>query len=121
MLRALTERPMLVFGDGEQTRDFTYVDDIVEGVVRIADNPARPDPDWSGDDPNPGTSSAPYRLQNIGRNDPVELLVLIEGMEGLHPCGDFIMPKKFSAVARIFCQYEVHLLQDPDRSKSRIL
>ena len=53
-------------------------------------------------------------------HDPVELLVFIEGMEGLHPCGDLIMPKKFSAVARIFCQYEVHLLQDPDRSKSRI-
>lgn len=77
----LAGEPISVFNHGNMQRDFTYVDDIVEGVVRIADNPARPDPDWSGDDPNPGTSSAPYRLQNIGRNDPVELLALIAELE----------------------------------------
>lgn len=62
-------------------RDFTYVDDIVEGVVRVLDRPAKSNPDWSGETPNPGTSSAPYRLYNIGNHQPVELLRLIELLE----------------------------------------
>ena len=73
--------PIKVFNNGQMQRDFTYVDDIIEGVTRITDRPARPDPDWSGDTPHPGTSSAPYRLQNIGNNNPVQLLYLIEVLE----------------------------------------
>jgi len=62
-------------------RDFTYIDDIVEGVVRVVDRVATPNPAWSGDAPDPGTSAAPYRLYNIGNNNPVELLRLIELLE----------------------------------------
>jgi len=62
-------------------RDFTYIDDIVEGVVRVIDRPAEPNPHWSGLAPDPATSSAPYRLQNIGNNNPVQLLRLIELLE----------------------------------------
>jgi UDP-glucuronate 4-epimerase len=77
----LAGKPIDVFNFGDMQRDFTYIDDIIEGVVRIINNPAKPDPTWSGDNPHPGTSSAPYRLQNIGRNDPVELLALIHEIE----------------------------------------
>ncbi|HKW86345.1 MAG TPA: NAD-dependent epimerase [Nitrospiraceae bacterium] len=70
-----------VFNHGKMRRDFTYIDDIVEGVVRVLDKPATPDPNWSGEEPNPGTSSAPYRLYNIGNHQPVELLRFIEVLE----------------------------------------
>lgn len=62
-------------------RDFTYIDDIVEGVVRVADRPAAADGAWTGADPDPGTSSAPYRVYNIGNHQPVELLHLIAVLE----------------------------------------
>ena len=58
-------------------RDFTYIDDIIEGVVRVSDRVAAPNPDWTGQQPDPGTSKAPYRLYNIGNNNPVELLHFI--------------------------------------------
>jgi len=77
----LAGEPIKVFNNGQMQRDFTYVDDIVEGVTRIADRPARPDPGWRSDAPNPATSSAPYRVQNIGNNSPVELLYLIQVIE----------------------------------------
>jgi UDP-glucuronate 4-epimerase len=77
----LMGEPIKVFNYGRMQRDFTYIDDIVEGVVRITDRPARPDPQWSGDKPSPATSSAPYRLQNIGNNNPVELMHLIAVLE----------------------------------------
>jgi len=77
----LEGRPIDVYNYGRMRRDFTYVDDIVEGIIRVADNVARPNPDWSGDAPDPGTSSAPYRNYNIGNNNPVELLHLIEVIE----------------------------------------
>ena len=77
----LAGEPIKVFNHGRMQRDFTYVDDIVEGVTRITDRPARPDPNWSGDAPHPGTSSAPYRVQNIGNNNPVELMHLIRVIE----------------------------------------
>jgi UDP-glucuronate 4-epimerase len=70
-----------VFNHGLMRRDFTYVDDIVEGVIRTLDRVAEPNPSWSGDKPDPGTSLAPYRLYNIGNNNPVELLYLIEVIE----------------------------------------
>ncbi|TLM64500.1 MAG: NAD-dependent epimerase [Deltaproteobacteria bacterium] len=77
----LAGKPIDVFNHGKMRRDFTYVDDIVEGVIRVADRPARPNPQWSGADPDPGTSAAPYRVYNIGNNSPVELLHLIEVLE----------------------------------------
>ena len=70
-----------VFNHGQMLRDFTYVDDIVEGVVRVTDRLATSNPDWSGAQPDPASSSAPYRLYNIGNNNPVQLLRLIEVLE----------------------------------------
>ncbi len=70
-----------VYNHGKMRRDFTYVDDIVEGVIRTLDHPASPNPAWSGDKPDPGTSSAPARIYNIGNHQPVELLRFIEVLE----------------------------------------
>jgi UDP-glucuronate 4-epimerase len=77
----LENRPLDVFNHGQMRRDFTYVDDIVEGVIRICDRIPEPNLNWSGDDPDPGTSLAPYKLYNIGNNQPVELMQLIETLE----------------------------------------
>ncbi len=77
----LNDRPIDVFNHGDMRRDFTYIDDIVEGVVRVTDNIATPNPEWSGDDPDPGTSYAPYRIYNIGNNNPVELMDMIGSLE----------------------------------------
>ncbi|MHB1224198.1 MAG: NAD-dependent epimerase [Gemmatimonadaceae bacterium] len=77
----LEGRPIDVFNNGQMRRDFTYVDDIVEGVVRVSDAIATGDDSWSGDSPDPGTSRAPYRIYNIGNNKPVELMRLIEVLE----------------------------------------
>ena len=80
--RAILEgRPIDVFNSGRMRRDFTYIDDIVEGVLRALDRTAAPKPDWSGERPDPATSLAPYRLYNIGNNQPVELVYLIETLE----------------------------------------
>lgn len=70
-----------VFNHGKHRRDFTYVDDIVEGVIRVLDCPARTNPEWSGDSPDPGTSKAPWRVYNIGNSRPVELLDYISALE----------------------------------------
>ena len=78
---ALEGRFIDVFNYGEMLRDFTYVDDIVEGVTRIIDNPAQPNPGWSGKQPDPSTSSSPYKIYNIGNNDPVKLMDFIEAIE----------------------------------------
>ena len=77
----LAGRPIDVFGEGRMRRDFTYVDDIVEGVVRVADRPATPNPDWDATAPDPATSYAPWRLYNIGNNRPVELMEMIGTLE----------------------------------------
>ncbi|MEP7311099.1 MAG: NAD-dependent epimerase [Pseudomonadota bacterium] len=77
----LAGKPIDVFNHGHHKRDFTYVDDIVEGVVRALDRVAQPDPAWNSDDPNPATSRAPYRVYNIGNNAPVELVRYIEVIE----------------------------------------
>jgi len=80
--RAILEgRPINVFNFGKMQRDFTYIDDIVEGVVRVMERPPRPNPSWTGDAPDPGTSRAPYKIYNIGNNQPVELLQFIEVLE----------------------------------------
>jgi UDP-glucuronate 4-epimerase len=73
--------PIDVFNHGQMERDFTYVDDIVEGVVRVLDRPAAPDPSWTGARPDPGTSFAPHRVYNIGNNQPVQLMELISMIE----------------------------------------
>jgi UDP-glucuronate 4-epimerase len=70
-----------VFNYGKHKRDFTYVDDIVEGVIRVLDKPASPNLDWSGAHPDPGTSRAPWRVYNVGNNKPVELMQYIEAIE----------------------------------------
>lgn len=80
--KAISEgRPIDVFNEGRMRRDFTYIDDIVEGVVRVCDRVAEPMAGWSGDAPDPAGSAAPYRLYNIGNNNPVELMRLIELLE----------------------------------------
>jgi UDP-glucuronate 4-epimerase len=80
--RAIIEgRPIEVFNDGHHTRDFTYVEDIVEAVVRVTDRVPAPDPAWNSANPAPASSSAPYRLYNIGSNHPIELLRYIEVLE----------------------------------------
>ncbi|MCX8018256.1 MAG: NAD-dependent epimerase/dehydratase family protein, partial [Rhodocyclaceae bacterium] len=70
-----------VFNYGKHRRDFTYIDDIVEGVIRVLDRPAAPNPDWSGDAPDPGTSKAPWRVYNIGNKRPVEVMDYIAALE----------------------------------------
>jgi UDP-glucuronate 4-epimerase len=77
----LQDEPIEVYNYGKMIRDFTYIDDIVEGVVRVADAVAAPDPAWSGDTPDPARSFAPYRIFNIGNNRPVPLLDFIGALE----------------------------------------
>ena len=77
----LAGQPIEVFNYGRHRRDFTYVDDIVEGVIRVLDRPAVPNAQWSGDDPDSASSLAPYRLYNIGNHHPVELMRYIEVLE----------------------------------------
>jgi UDP-glucuronate 4-epimerase len=80
--RAISEgRPIQVFNHGRHSRSFTFIDDIVAGVVRTLDRPAASNPDWRGDAPDPATSSAPYRIYNIGHEQPVQLLHFIELLE----------------------------------------
>jgi UDP-glucuronate 4-epimerase len=81
-VRAICEdRPIRVFNHGRMKRDFTYIDDIVEGVFRVMGNPPASDPDWNSRRPDPGTSFAPYRIYNIGNNRPVSLSRFIETIE----------------------------------------
>src|SRR3989338_5221783 len=77
----LAGTPIPVFNEGKMVRDFTYIDDIVEGVVRAIDRPAHKDPAWSADKPDSATSYAPYRIYNIGNNRPVELMRYISVLE----------------------------------------
>lgn len=79
--KILAGEPIEVFNEGRHERDFTYVDDIVEGVVRVLDTVAAPDPTWSSDEPGPASSSAPWRLYNIGNSDPVPLMAFIATIE----------------------------------------
>ncbi|MFP4195093.1 MAG: NAD-dependent epimerase [Desulfobacterales bacterium] len=77
----LNDEPIKVFNHGKMKRDFTYIDDIIEGVVRIIDKKPAPDPDWSGNNPDPGTSYAPYRIYNIGNNRSEQLMRFIGVIE----------------------------------------
>jgi UDP-glucuronate 4-epimerase len=77
----LAGKPIDVFNHGNHRRDFTYIEDIAQGVVRALDKTAQPNRDWNSDDPDPGTSNVPYRLYNIGNNQPIELMRYIECIE----------------------------------------
>ncbi|HIP52890.1 MAG TPA: NAD-dependent epimerase [Chromatiales bacterium] len=77
----LEGKPIDVFNYGKHRRDFTYIDDIVEGVIRVLDRVPEPNSEWSGNDPDPSSSTAPYRLYNIGNNQPVELMHYIGVLE----------------------------------------
>jgi UDP-glucuronate 4-epimerase len=77
----LEETPISVFNQGNMIRDFTYIDDLIEGVIRVMDHPAQSNPSWSGATPDSATSYAPYRIYNIGNNRPVELMTYIQVLE----------------------------------------
>ncbi|MEI8020156.1 MAG: NAD-dependent epimerase [Schlesneria sp.] len=78
----LAGEPIDIFNNGQMRRDFTYIDDIVQGIIRVSDRIPSGNPDWSGNQPDPASSRAPYRIYNIGNNHPVELMHLIETLEG---------------------------------------
>ena len=81
-MKAILEgREIDVYNYGDMRRDFTYIDDIVEGIVRVLDRPPKGDARWSGKNPDPGSSVAPYKIYNIGNNDPVKLLDFISAIE----------------------------------------
>lgn len=77
----LNNQPIQIFNHGKMQRDFTYIDDIIEGVVRVMGKLPQPNPDWSGKHPDPGTSYAPFKIYNIGNNSPVELMAFVEAVE----------------------------------------
>lgn len=79
--KILAGEPIEVFNGGDHARDFTYIDDIVEGILRTADKIATPDPNWNSDAPDPATSTAPYRVYNIGNNNPLALMAFIGAIE----------------------------------------
>ena len=98
----LNNQPIQVFNHGNMVRDFTYVDDIVEGILLVLDKPANGNPGWSGKSPDPSTSRAPYRLYNIGNSKPIPLLTFIEELEnhlGM-PAEKIMMPMQSGDVER---------------------
>ena len=85
--RAILEnKPIKVFNHGKMQRDFTYIDDIIEGVIRVMGRLPEPNPEWQGDKPDPGTSYTPYKIYNIGNNNPVELIEFIGVIEKALKC-----------------------------------
>jgi UDP-glucuronate 4-epimerase len=77
----LNDKPIKVFNNGEMQRDFTYIDDIVEGVIRVMKKIPKKDPKWSSDAPNPASSCVPYKLYNIGNNQPIALMKFVHAIE----------------------------------------
>ena len=77
----MSGQPIKLFNNGNMRRDFTYVDDVVESVVRLVERPPAANPKWSGDAPDPGSSAAPWRVYNIGNNNPVELMEVVRLLE----------------------------------------
>lgn len=112
---ALAGEPIQVFNHGEMLRDFTYIDDIVEGVIRVIDNPARSNPKWSGMAPDPGSSSAPYKVYNIGNNNPVKLMDFIDAIESAigRPIEKIMMPLQAGDVPATFADVK-DLVEDMD-------
>jgi UDP-glucuronate 4-epimerase len=104
----LAGKPIDVFNNGQMRRDFTYIDDIAEGVVRTSDRTATPNALWDGAHPDPGTSAAPYRLYNIGNHNPVELLYLIETLEKAlgRPAIKNLMPMQMGDVPATYADVE---------------
>jgi UDP-glucuronate 4-epimerase len=74
-------KPIQLYNYGNHRRDFTYIDDIVEGIIRVLDKPAQPNEDWQSDKPDSGSSNAPWRVYNIGSNNPVELITYVAELE----------------------------------------
>jgi len=111
----LEGRPIDVFNNGEMQRDFTYVDDVAEALVRVGDRPATPNPNWRGDAPDPASSTAPWRIYNIGNNAPVKLMGLIEAIEhatGKRAIKNFL-PMQPGDVPATFADVDA-LMQDVD-------
>lgn len=81
----LNDRPIKIFNNGDMLRDFTYIDDIDEGVIRTIDNVATPNSDWSSINPEPSSTPAPYRIYNIGNSNPAKLMDFIKCIE--NACG----------------------------------
>jgi len=111
----LEDRAIDVFNNGNMVRDFTYIDDIVEGIIRVIDNIAKPKESWSGADPDPATSKAPYRIYNIGNNNPVKLLDFIELIEeniGKKAQKNFL-PMQDGDVSKTYADVS-HLIEDLD-------
>ncbi len=77
----VADQPIQIFNHGRHRRDFTYIDDVIEGVVRILDRPAQPNPEWLGDQPDAGSSTAPWRVYNIGNTNSVDLMTYVEMLE----------------------------------------
>ena len=90
----LHNRPIKVFNNGDMLRDFTYIDDIVEGVLRVIDHVPSPDPNWCAETPDPSTSTAPYKIYNIGNSHPVKLMDFIQAIEEAigHPAEKIFLP-----------------------------
>ena len=111
----LEDRAIDVFNNGNMVRDFTYIDDIVEGIIRVIDNVAKPKESWSGANPDPATSKAPYRIYNIGNNNPVKLLDFIELIEeniGKKAQKNFL-PMQDGDVSKTYADVS-HLIEDLD-------
>jgi len=92
---ALNGDTIKVFNNGKMKRDFTYIDDIVEGVVRVIENPCKANGEWSGKQPDPSSSSAPYKIYNIGNSQPIELMTFIEAVEN---AAGVEIPKDFQPI-----------------------
>lgn len=100
----LAGKPIDIFNNGNHARDFTYIDDIVEGVLRVAEKPPEPSSKWSGAEPDPSYSSAPYRLFNIGSNRPIELMDYVRAIEnalGIEAKKNFL-PMQMGDVAKTY-------------------
>ena len=104
----LEDRPINIFNNGEMSRDFTYIDDIVEGVIRVSDNPPQGNKNWSGANPDPGSSKAPYMVYNIGNNAPVKLMDFVSTIEkalGIEAQKNF-MPMQAGDVAATYADVQ---------------
>ncbi|MBC53977.1 MAG: NAD-dependent epimerase [Gammaproteobacteria bacterium] len=112
---ALAGDPIKVFNNGDMLRDFTYIDDIVEGVVRVIDNPAQINTAWNAAQPDPGSSSAPFKIYNIGNNNPVKLMDFIEAIETAigKPIDKVMMPLQAGDVPATFADVD-DLVADMD-------
>ncbi|RLA02423.1 MAG: capsular biosynthesis protein CpsI [Gammaproteobacteria bacterium] len=100
--KILAGEPIPIFNNGQMQRDFTYIDDVIEGVIRVLDKPSEPNKDWDGDAPDPATSYANYRIYNIGNNNPIKLMEFIAAIEkalGKEAIKDFLPMQAGDVVA----------------------